>query len=398
MTTLITTPTTSSTTSTTHWQLLPHKLPIKRIYNPITHEFIQTIRLPHEITEPTNNSETVNIKIKICGINYLSDFTHTNNNSVIPGKRVIGKLAQLPNVKFLVYPYTNCQIENLNHDHNHHYCPLTIGENIHGGLQDTLQVSKRLLIPIPGNVSLHDVCFVFDILLPFFKYSQYIKPEKTIIILNDVEKEMNEVLIVLRHLNIQSNKIVLVDGNSIDDKYLGKFDVVYCFNNKLLNLAKKYCVSTGLESTKSNFLVFSTTPIHGMSDRTNRVMRLTYDDKPLCLTVLRILSVLNKKKEVSSPSSSSSQSPTSGDSDSLVHSTSSTNTSSSVKYHHYSWIHFDHDIDLKNYHNLNLFEEDDEIYQSKIIRQMNDYLNQKKLTRVCYFNRTSKKTLNACII
>ncbi|RCK56624.1 hypothetical protein Cantr_05443 [Candida viswanathii] len=368
------------------------KLPIKRVYNPHKHKFVQRIRLPHDDATTTTSSPQKNrvlVKVKICGINYLTDFNTTNSNTVIPGKRIIGKVPGFPNVKFLVYPY----ITHTSSSTSESPIELVHGESIDGGMQDSLVVHSSQLISIPLNVSLHDACFINDIATVLYKYVHRMRPGRTIVVLNDVRRELNDVLVVLKHAGMAPNKVAIVDAGSMSRKYVGMFDVVYCFCRALAREAREYCVVEGEEGREKGVVLTS------FETEWSEVMKLNSDDKQLTCDVLMILSNLNKERE-EKDSSDGKQ-----DTDSLVHSTASTN--SSTKQYHYSWIWYDKDIDLQNYHNLHEYEDDDEdldltesenYYLNHIVYQMNQFLKENTLQRVCYFNRKPKKPLNACII
>ena len=375
--------------------VLPTQLPIKRLYNPLKEQLIQLIKLPNDFNfkKKNNNANNANneilVKVKMCGINYLSDFKssavnngviHKLRKPIVPGMRIICKIDSIKNIKFLVFPFTTCQLENI-HNHPHlvrqqpltnkledsnnnnanssvdHNCDLIYGKDIDGGLQTHLSVPKSLLIPIPYNISLHDVCFIFDILLPFYKFFQFVKPGKTIILLNDIKKELNEVLLILKIFNINFNSIIIIDGNSLSPRFNNKFETVYCFNRNLKYEAINYCVSTGLQATRSKYTVLTSFPVnvnsmlvnpkthkrHNAStdssissistlasnssfksasmmmggvnsgtsnnnpntisnnkfknDKTIKYMQLSYQDKPLCIEVLKILSAINFERE-----------------------------------------------------------------------------------------------------
>lgn len=395
----------------THDSSIVDKLPIKRIYNPKIDKFIHKIKLPNINNDSIeiNSNNMINVKIKICGINYLTDFNNNNKNyQVIPGKRIIGKISDFPNLKFLIFPYTNCKNQGL-HNKSNCKCDLIYGETIDGGLQDNLNVSINSLIPIPLNLSLHDVCFIFDILIYFFKYIKYLKFERTIILLNDLNKELNDILIVLNHFKISSNKVIIIDKSMINSKYFKKFDIVYCFNQQLFNHAIQYCNSSSTSSIiLTNFPTNST-------DKHIKIMKLSFNDKQLTIDILLILSKLNKQRDdIELLQQQQHRRPVHFDNDSLIKSTNSsrsfstnstttTTTNNSLRHSqsHYSWIWYDQDINLyNNYYNFNEFESHNDIddYQNQIINQMNQFLNQKSLKRICYFNRNPQNLLNACII
>ncbi|CAI5757815.1 unnamed protein product [Candida verbasci] len=371
-----------------------HGLVNNRMYHPGENKIIQCIKLPNEkIRHNYNdlNSSKITIKVKMSAINYLTDFNNLHS-LVIPSFRIIGKLTGgASSIKYLVWPFTNCQVERSHTSTDpisitsNCCCNLTYGVDLNGGFQEFITVPKKLLIPIHKNVSLHDVCFIFDILLPFYINIQKVKG-RTLVLLNDIQKEMNEILIILDHFKIKQNNIVILD--EVDPKYKDQFDTVFCFNPNLTTFAEFCCTSTGLTSTKQRYTIHTTFPIIAKSiDKSYNYIKLTYEHKLSCIEVLKILFNLNSKRDEARSNLDLKVSSTNNS-----HS-NSTSSSSSISNSHYSWIWYDKDVDLVNHDD---FEEDEE--DERILDEINQLIIEKKLYRVGYFNRRSKKEINACII
>ncbi|EGW35309.1 uncharacterized protein SPAPADRAFT_58531, partial [Spathaspora passalidarum NRRL Y-27907] len=244
------------------------QLPIKRLYDPKTKKLRKSIVFPrvNEVakTHPSSYQEKITVKIKMTGINYELDFID-DCDVVVPGKGMVVKISSIPpsiesvlaynpKQKYLVFPYTTCKLEN-QHLEESCECHLVYGKDLDGGLQEFLDVPHQLLIPIPQNISIHDVCFVTEILLPFYNNLNKVHlnsaNSKTLILLNDIRKEINEILIIIKHFNIPQSSIVFLDNYTISklkypSMYSGRFQTVFCFNKSLQKFAEFSCISTGI--------------------------------------------------------------------------------------------------------------------------------------------------------
>ncbi|WLF77955.1 hypothetical protein PVL30_001678 [Lodderomyces elongisporus] len=313
------------------------RIPTKRVYDSKNNRILNVIRHLHEDNgikanedanenlEPANIDSAkwkVHVCVKICALSYPQDFPKSNKHQigVIPGKRMIVKKFDESQI-YLVFPYTNCKVERVeqhrykeenrchrqNQNQNQNQCRsqcqcqcqcnLIYGEDLDGGLQSSIYVPRDLLIPIPTGVSLHDVCFIWDILLPFYIHFQHAKNNfsSICIILNNVEREVNEILLVLNHFNYDQGKITITDFTKRRPSMLGKYDCVFCFNPHQLTFAESYCKSTGLESIRNRYCIFIDSPIPSThsTDKTYVSMRLTYEDQPKCTDLLNILADIN---------------------------------------------------------------------------------------------------------
>ncbi|KAK6460922.1 hypothetical protein DFJ63DRAFT_336844 [Scheffersomyces coipomensis] len=357
-----------------------NSLPIKRLYDFKSKKLKELVKLNHELN---CEFDQVILKVKLIGIDYNHDFITSTNESknrhprhshynrdhqpnpkqIVPGFKIIGKVHQsrsssfssTANKKYLVFPYSNCLLQNQKHLcqqcqfllnkqshisssfplndftplHTRYQCLNNImyGINIDGGFQDYLKIlhPKDSLVEIPKNVSMHDCLFLYDIMLPFYSFLQssssnmdIMHTGKVLIILNDSDKELNDVLIILNHFKqIDQSQISIVDyskikSSMISSKYHKRFDQILIFNKQLqlqndndtMKLIQLFSASNGLESTKSryNVIIFNnhlqTIPQSNQlqqhqQDKAIHHFKLAYKDKLHLEQVLLILSDLN---------------------------------------------------------------------------------------------------------
>lgn len=381
-----------------------NSLPTKRLFDYRHSKLKESTKLPHEFhilgstyyqpespqsdefdTDDTLDPEVL-FKVKFIGVNYEKDFELLKNQrfgsktSVVPGNKIIGKIVsptnsqnfylpwQLPyndNSKYLVFPYSNCLIQNehdycanCNHLHKLNVGPLTshnyfqykrygclrnweFGYNIDGGLQDYMKIKKphESLIRIPDNISLHDCCFSLEIMLPFYSFLKdnfidlSIKLEgRSLVVLNDVSKEINDVLMVLKLLKIDQRLFWFIDPEKIREVqvyesskyyYSSRFNHVFLFNTSSTSVlfGLDGAISTGLESTKSryNFAFFDqydpncATKYKSINDshpdKTIHHFRLSYKDKLYLMELMHFIADLNTKNKSEGSNSSVSNVP-----------------------------------------------------------------------------------------
>lgn len=353
-----------------------NSLPTKRLFDHRHAKLKESTKLPHEFHLPSSpesrqfdmhSTIEVLLKVKFIGVNYDKDFELLKNGkackvNVVPGNKIIGKIVS-PNTdketsKFLVFPYSNCLIQkdgdycaNCSHLHKHDVQALTpdnyfqyrrfkclrnweFGYNIDGGLQDYMKIKNphESLIEIPENISLHDCCFALEIMLPFYSflkdnfvstsYSSMKIEGRSLVILNEVSKEINDILIVLKLLNIDQKSFWFVDpkkikklqqGNLSDSEfdYNSKFSHVFLFNTQSTSVSFGLgaMISAGLESTKFRYnLVFfdqydpnciakyrNLNEDH--SDKAIHHQRLSYKDKLSLIELMHFIADLNSKNK-----------------------------------------------------------------------------------------------------
>lgn len=354
-----------------------NSLPIKRLFDYRFGKLRESTKLPREFQ--LNNTlldEEVILKIKMVGVNYGKDFEllkHDKFNpkiNIVPGNKIIGKILNVMknskssdflnnSHKYMVFPYSNCLIQDtnnlcLNCQHLfHNQINLTsanyqqyskfkcmrrweYGYTIDGGLQDFLKIKKPgdTLIKIPDSISLHDCVFSMEILLPFYSFlknnfynfqtNQLSVDGRVLIILNDISKEINDILIVLKYFNIDQKNFSFIDAGKIhelmnsdfeDEKvsYKSIFNHIFIFSLSDLNISFGLysIISTGLESTKSryNLVLFdqynpnclikhkSLNKYH--PDKLIHHYELSYQDRINLIELLSIISDLNTSSKSS---------------------------------------------------------------------------------------------------
>lgn len=475
-------------------------LPTKVVLNSKTGRLQEVVKLANEMTVDAQADELV-LKIKLVGVNYTTDILPLRHHlaaskdaSVVPFNKIVGKVHVVlkhPNcagirthAKYLVFPHSTCNIQRvdpcehcarlaavrLTKDTVDLFCQypclrrLEYGVSIDGGLQDYLKILQpaQSLLEIPANVSLHDCCFMMEIMLPFYIFMStfYIKygydqaANHILIVLNSVKNETNDVLIVLKQLNIDRKSVTLVDPDTIElmlakerTALHKKFEFVLCFNFADVSLDfVDHCVaSVGLPSSKSRFHVAwfdQYAPVSSarfkkieLEDKTFHHVRVGYHDFIHAQTLLSMISSLNILKwsaaasnlEVSSenrPSITSIDSGLMSVSSQSVHLGASSTTSLSLHKNpeafrnpkllrfrdddsiinsesdirpHVSWLWYERDVDF-----CRGCEYDDFGTYTHNLRAINSHIlggEAGHSRRICYSNKPSKPVkLNAFVL
>lgn len=295
-----------------------NRLPIKRLYDFKARKLREFTKLPKEFELADGE---VLLKVKMVAINYGKDFDKfkamaqqntqgVHINSVVPGNKFVTKIYAsndmnlefaLDNSKFLVFPYTNCiqqgnkqlcksclkygsnelkypDIQTSDHKkHSRDKFPCLgqyeLGINLDGGLQDFVKVKNALdlLVQIPELVSSHDALLLLDYALPFYcALKSLVLPhynfelDKLLIILNDFEREINDVQLVLKLFGLNIANVLVLDYKKVDlmttderAKFRYMFNLIFNFSSSVASW--EFCfrsiASTGLESTKARYQV-----------------------------------------------------------------------------------------------------------------------------------------------
>ncbi|KAK6457653.1 uncharacterized protein RJT20DRAFT_114696 [Scheffersomyces xylosifermentans] len=439
--------------------------------------------------------------------------SESQTRAIVPGNKIIGKIHHISegygwkdfrdseHSKYLVYPYSNCIIQNhkplcsscqflvsrnISMDltpetysaHQRHQCTqnLVYGYSINGGLQDYMKIVNpdKTLLKIPDNVSSHDSCFLLETMLPFYSFvkSKFSVPSsnsqstsinipgKILVVLNDISKEVNDVLIVLKHFQVDQSTVSFLDPMKISklsqkelEKYRQQFNQIFLFDysDDMIKFANYCSSSPGLESTKNryNIVLFDQNDPESLlknkhlsryyNDKSYTQFKLSYKDKLHAQELLTILSSLNsvvkttsrrsldatavsttpvRRSRPSIASIDSAESTFSFSNTLRSTSTASTSPSSpetpaqsiinepSKEYNsaesHYSWLWYDSDIELCSSCEQSDDEMADELYNDDTrwhsIKQMNRLIRRRELSRVGYTNRPHKlTTLNAFV-
>lgn len=456
-----------------------NRLPVKRIFDFNSGKLKEVMKLPKDFELDDNE---ILFKIKLIGVNYKKDFGPLKSyndltgmiggrivpGSIVPCNKFVGKIYDtndcnlefdLDNSKYLVFPYTNCIQQACDivcknctsyvssHRSNLNMKPclarFEMGYNIDGGLQDYIKIKNSLevLVRIPDNVSTHDALFSLDIMLPFYSFLKnlqntggYNTSDKILLVLNDCGKEMNDVLVVFKILNLYERNISVVGANQISQmtteekgKFTGMFHMVLVFNfdAEVLDFCFKSIISTGLQSTKSRyrFVLFNQySPIdfgdYDHFDLTDKIIvefKLNWFHKFDLVDLLNYLSTLNNNGRRSF-SSFESKSPTkslfsenstildSSWSNSSAMGKADTRTSDSHEHHisgrdvaellnlpsKIHWLYYKKDVDLSNE-----FQKSDNSHST---RHINKLISQDRDARICYNNKPYKSKVNAFIL
>lgn len=332
-------------------------LPIKRVMHPETMTVREVTKLPREVGLKGLDEGEVVLKIVMAGINYMTDFEWFRNRRnhdtrIVPGNKIIGKIVRANGIEYnrgikhLLFPYSNCILQNiekcdnckvleseeftyLNKDtynaHEKYAClnNLVHGRTINGGLQDYIKIRnpEDCLIEIPEYISMHDSCFFLDIALPFYIYLKENplcedQVERILIILNDISKEINDILIVLKHFKIDKKNIHFLDHTTIKgfnysekQAYKSKFNRVLIYDELLMAIEFGIfsTISTGLESTKSRYpvIIFDMhSPLPSSSlqylrtsntDKSITQFKLSFKDKLAASELMNSISNMNKE-------------------------------------------------------------------------------------------------------
>ncbi|KAM9904725.1 hypothetical protein OXX79_002573 [Metschnikowia pulcherrima] len=220
------------------------------------------------------------LRVKHVAIDFTMDFA--GNPGIVPGARFVAKIPSMhpirdgehmfsPADKLLVFPYSACWLQNRKFMCNncisasacdvekyvtHQRTPClrqpVYGRQLNGGLQDYIRVPSpaHSLVKVPESVSGHDCCFLFDVALPFLSYcvdvmfagpganSQSLpdSPGRVLIMLNDVKKEANDCLLVIRHLQLDHSIFTFTDPKLLakpqtKERFRDKFRHVLVFTS-----------------------------------------------------------------------------------------------------------------------------------------------------------------------
>ncbi|EAZ63810.2 hypothetical protein PICST_28353 [Scheffersomyces stipitis CBS 6054] len=476
-------------------------IPVKRVFDFKSQRLRESLKMPSEM-DITSANELV-LRVKMVGINFHTDFAQfkqlspktnvysksraptTHRTSAVPGNKIIGRIHRMPEYesthfdfesKYLVFPYSNCIIQNshikcsecqllLSRSQSQQLCSdnykiykrhqcngnWVYGTTIDGGLQDYMKIlnPEQTLVTIPRNVSTHDSCFMLEVALPFYSFikdtfmtngSNNIRiPGKILIALKEMSKQVNDILIVLKHFKIKSSDVCIVDEDMISKltkadlvNYHQMFSQIFLFNcsDNMIRFADFCSSSPGLESTKSryNIVIFDQNDpessakhrrLSSIKDKNFVRFKLSYKDKLNAEELLNIISSMNTlnsmvvpEADLSRPSivSMDSESSTISSADSLRSNISNSTAASlpqiyspsgtkSASHHmksnsssHRSWLWYDTDFEL--YHSedddSDDFGDDYSRSHSHSIKQMNRLIRSGRPSRIGYTNKASK--------
>lgn len=426
-------------------------LPTKRVFDWRMRCLREATKLPREflLASDAGPRDEVTLKVKIVGVNYQRDFRLLQSaqgprTNVVPGNKIIGRIASAlrhPQAapyansahRYLVFPYSNCVIQRTRtaycancaqvadagvasltpasySAHARHPCldALEYGLSIDGGLQDYVRIKApaQSLVRIPDNISLHDCCFALETALLVFLFVKHnVLEGKILVVLTELSRELNDVLLVLKHLRVDQAQVTILDVQKVRDiaaladaaNYRAKFNhaLLVDVSDDSVAFADGAVISTGLESTKLRYnMVFfdqynpdsmaKNASLHlRRTDRTVHHFKLSFKDRLHAEELLQVIADLNLRlKEETAlngenrPSVTSIESAASTFSNGSIHlGSTSTTTPSLTKSRpakgqkalrfrddesiispeppkrlqtHYSWLWYEKDFDLCN--------------------------------------------------
>lgn len=400
-------------------------LPVKRVFDPINGLVRELPKLPKEF-ELDNDIPQCIFKVKLAAINFVTDFKQISS-PIVPGNRAIGKITttNIANIddskKYLVYPISTCLHQNsttpcanCDHLHNlkvlgqlshekfdHYRClrPWIYGVTIDGGLQEYMKLyyPHDALLAIPLEVLSHDACFMFERSLPLYIVLKNLRlvggSDRTLMILSDVDREINDILLVLHHFGIDQRQFVFIDRRAIgklqpDERelYRLKFSQIFVFDttNRLMQFALE-CLSNHHDRTV--FIFDQMAPIDRTKYHTNQRhfhhFQLAYCNKVDAIELMTIIADLNAMES------------------SYVYLTGSDSPQSSLlmtggRKQRPTWLYYDFDADI--HHDYN----DQESTKCHSTRHINQLILHPKYRRVCYKTRSTpvakEQTSNVIIL
>lgn len=415
-------------------------LPIKKVYDHRLNKVKEVTKLPKEFK--LNNDEVL-FKIKLVGMNYCRDFESLKSlpNDIVPGNKIVGKVHscnenfnyeyfdEISNNKYIIFPYSNCAQQNITLCANcqkNQQLPclrkLEYGLTLDGGLQDFIKIPNfnQIAIKVPHNISSHDVMFLLDIALPFYvciknyfgpRIDQFNGNNKALVILNDCEAELNDILLVMKLVNLNEQAVDILDVAAIKSfseqdrqQYHFKYEHVFVFSldPTIIGFAMQTSMALGLQACKTRYhliLFYQYTNQNVMdfisdedfNDKIVVQFHLHWFNKGDFVELLEYVSSLND----SSKPISSSVAP-----NSIVRSRSSFGTISSDISSHKSLDYPSPPLSNKpsKPQDKNRWLWYDKDYDTIDIKQVNKLIRNNTFTRVCYKNRKARDGLNVLVL
>lgn len=422
-------------TSSSSQQSPPHRacepvneLPVKRLYHPKLGVVRELPKLRRDFELDASVPLCI-LKIKLTGVNFKTDFACIKTPTV-PALKFIGKVYASSGVtldtsqKYLVFPFSTCLLQNapdlcqncrhlanvkllnqLSIDKFEQYPCLkswTYGVDIDGGLQDyiTIKNPEEALLPVPSGISLHDACFMFERSLPLYSVLKRVKipsSERVLMVLGSIDREINDVLVVLNHLGLDQRQFVFMDRHSIGELkgeqrelYRNRFThmLVFDISSTLLRFS-----SLALSSDKKTrvFLFDQMTPIDlnkyfGDKPYGLHRVRLAHHHKADAMDLMRIIADMNQVQPADFTYDSVAASVIAG---SLSSSLLSDRKHRKQLRKRRAWLYYDMDVDLyHDYHEHQLNNRG----RTHTSNHINYYIRHPKYHRICYNPRTTSTT------
>lgn len=281
----------------------------------------------------------------------LLDFSRLlRNHDIVPGSGTIGKIVSIEqqellahtavadqkqpaakkSLKYYVFPYSACWVQRAtpcancrevlradvtDYDVHRRWPCLRLwhyGETIDGGFQTYMQVlsPEHILVEIPKHISLHDVCFLDRVAVPFYGYCVDVLANaialapaaRILVILQDAEREANDCLLVRHHLGYEHVRMTFTDTRrlaatpELRQSYRGRFEhiLVFASNPEAIEIAVELgAPATHPEEMHTLALFSGAAPAPELTDRSVFHVRPSYKDKFLLEGLLSTLSTFN---------------------------------------------------------------------------------------------------------
>lgn len=386
-----------------------NELPVKRVYYPKSHLLRETPKMRRDFELDPEIPQAI-FKVKLAAVNFQTDFTPLKG-PIVPGLKLVGKIWAAnvefdPLKRYLLFPFSSCLMQRAPNPCGHcaHLANLetlgalsyekfrqyrclgewTYGVTIDGGLQDYMKIPSPMqsLVEVDPLILLHDCCFMFERLLPLFVVLKHPwaftkTGDRILMVLLDMAKEINDVLLVLDHYGMDRTQVVFMDKHLIAallarDRLLYReaFKQLFVFDtlSRLLEFANYAMYSLGLQLTRDRYNVFIFDQHHPLvlahwfplvraHDKRFHQVKLAYHHREDAAELMLIIAARNQAQYTYSKQTRFDKRP--------------------------AWLHYDKDFDLKHdYH-------DDQKSRAHTLRHINHYLRNPKYSRVCYNTRVS---------
>lgn len=337
-----------------------NQLPLRRPWG--ARGLSETVALPRALTPGRG---AVLLQVKHTALNFAQ---FNARPGIVPGTQIVGKLVSPAHQeellqrkaggekprrsrgpKYYVFPHSACWVQRASPCANcrvvarldranyevHKKWPClahwVYGETIDGGLQHYVTVTspEHILVAVPPAVSLHDVCFLGQIAVPFYAYCVDVleaavrawPAARILILLNDAEREANDCLLVRHHLGLENVHMTFTDMARLEatptlvESYAGRFDhvLVFASGERAAQVAVDLGIAGGDCRARTLAFFSRAVPAHlgALSDRTVYEVRPSYKDKFLLEQLLATLATFNDNRGRKSPSEASVDSKTS---------------------------------------------------------------------------------------
>lgn len=407
-----------------------NQLPVKRVYHPKLGVVRELPKLRRDFELDVSVPLCI-LKVKLTGVNFKTDFSAIKR-PIVPALKFIGKVYASNGTtldvsrKYLVFPFSTCLLQNaadLCHNCRHlanvkllnqlsqekfeqYPCQKswTYGIDVDGGLQDyiTIKHPEDVLIPVPSAISLHDACFMFERSLPLYSVLKRVKfpsSERVLMVLGSIDREINDVLLVLNHLGLDQRQFVFMDRHSIDELkdeqlelYRERFAqmLVFDISSTLLRFANHALT----HKNDTNVFIFdqmtpcSRTKYFGDHSKNLHHVRLAHHHKADAVELMDIIADMNQVP----PADFTYDSVSSSNTIASLSSSLLSDRKNRKEPKRRAWLNYDMDVDLcHDYHE----HQPNSRGRTHTSNHINYYIRHPKYHRLCYNPRTSSASCSA---